>query len=114
MWRRWPGSRRSGTARPGTPSHDKIEVIAILVAAYEDEHWPILPSDPVDAIKFHMEQNGAAAEGSLLGWWAAPVRASEILHRRRPLTVEMIRAVRRAWAIPLQSLIGSNVGERAA
>jgi hypothetical protein len=45
-------------ARPGTPAHDELEVLGTLVAAYEDAHWPILPPDPVDAIKFHMEQNG--------------------------------------------------------
>jgi HTH-type transcriptional regulator/antitoxin HigA len=48
--------RRCGT--PGTPAHDELEVLGTLVAAYEDAHWPILPPDPVDAIKFHMEQNG--------------------------------------------------------
>ena len=45
-------------AKPGTPEDDELEVLSILVAAYKDEHWPILPPDPVDAIKFHMEQNG--------------------------------------------------------
>jgi HTH-type transcriptional regulator/antitoxin HigA len=63
--------------------------------------------DPVEAIKFHMEQNGfrqkdlAAVIGSLS-------RASEILNRRRPLTVEMIRAIHAAWSIPLVSLIGAE------
>ena len=45
-------------ARPGTPAHDELEVLGNLVATYEDAHSPILPPDPVDAIKFHMEQNG--------------------------------------------------------
>jgi len=100
-------------ARPGTPEHDELEVLAILVAAYEDEHWPILPPDPVDAIKFHMEQNGLRQRdlASVLG---STSRASEVLHRRRPLSVEMIRAVHKAWTIPLDSLIGSGVEERAA
>ena len=100
-------------ARPGTPAHDEIEVLAILVAAYEDERWPILPPDPVDAIKFHMEQNGLRQK-DLAGVPGSASRASEILHRRRPLTVEMIRAVHRAWAIPPASLIGRDVEERAA
>jgi HTH-type transcriptional regulator/antitoxin HigA len=100
-------------AEPGTPEHDEIEVLAILVSAYEDEHWPILPPDPVEAIKFHMEQNGLRQKdlAQLVG---RASRASEVLNRRRPLTVEMIRAVHKAWGIPLSSLIGAAVEERAA
>lgn len=45
-------------AKPGTPAHDELEALSIMVAAYEDAHWPIRPPDPVEAIKFHMEQNG--------------------------------------------------------
>lgn len=100
-------------ARPGTPQHDELEVLAIVVAAYEDKRWPILPPDPVDAIKFHMEQNGLRQK-DLADVLGSSSRASEILHRRRPLTVEMIRAVHKAWTIPLASLIGSGVEEQAA
>ena len=63
--------------------------------------------DPVDAIKFHMEQNGfrqkdfAAVIGSVS-------RASEVLNRRRALTIGMIRAIHAAWSIPLSSLIGGQ------
>ncbi len=99
--------------RPGTPAHDELEVLGILVAEYEDRHWPILPPDPVDAIKFHMAQNGLR-QTDLAGVLGSSSRASEILHRRRALTVKMIRAVHEAWAIPLDSLIGSGAGERAA
>ncbi len=79
----------------------------MLVAAYEDQQWPIVPTDPIDAIKFHMEQNGfrqkdlAVVVGSVS-------RASEILNRRRPLTVDMVRAIHAAWSIPLSSLIGTE------
>lgn len=99
-------------ARPGTPAHDELEVLGILVAAYEDRQWPILPPDPVDAIRFHMEQNGLRQK-DLAGVLGSASRASEILHRRRALTVEMIRAVHKAWAIPLDSLVGSGGEERA-
>ena len=95
-------------AAPGTPAHDELDVLGILVAAYEDARWPILPPDPVDAIKFHMEQNGLRQK-DLAGVPGSPSRASEILHRRRALTIEMIRAVHKAWGIPLHSLIGSDV-----
>jgi HTH-type transcriptional regulator/antitoxin HigA len=98
-------------AQPGTVEHDEIEVLSVLVSAYEDRQWPMLPPDPVDAIKFHMAQNGfrqkdlAAVIGSVS-------RASEILSRRRPLTIEMIRAIHAAWCMPLNSLVGMQ--DRAA
>jgi HTH-type transcriptional regulator/antitoxin HigA len=60
-----------------------------------------------------MEQNGLRQTG-LAGVLGSTSRASEILHRRRKLTVEMIHAVCKAWAIPLDNLIGSDAGERAA
>lgn len=94
-------------ANPGTPEHDEIEVLSILVAAYEDEHWPLLPPNPVDAIKFHMEQNGFRQK-DLAGVIGSISRASEILNRRRPLTVEMIKAIHAAWSVPLESLIGAE------
>ena len=45
-------------AQPGTPEHDELAALAAVVAAYEDERWPILPPDPEEAAKFHAEQNG--------------------------------------------------------
>jgi HTH-type transcriptional regulator/antitoxin HigA len=94
-------------AQPGSPEHDELEVLSVLVSAYEDIQWPMLPPDPVDAIIFHMEQNGfrqkdfAAVIGSVS-------RASEVLNLRRPLTIDMIRAIHAAWSIPLGSLIGGQ------
>ena len=98
-------------AQPGTPEHDEIEVLAVLVSGYEDTHWPIMPPDPVEAIKFHMDQNGFRRKelAAILG---GASRAPEILNRRRPLTVEMIKAIHTAWAVPLESLLGME--ERAA
>lgn len=78
-------------AQPGTPEHDELEVLSVLVSAYEDEHWPVLPPDPVEAIKFHMEQNGFRQKylADVIG---SASRASEVLNRR-PLTIEMIKAI---------------------
>jgi HTH-type transcriptional regulator/antitoxin HigA len=100
-------------ALPGTPEHDEIEVLSILVSAYEDGRWPILPPDPVDAIRFHMEQNGLKQKelASVIG---SSSRASEVLNRHRPLTVEMIRAIHKEWMIPLEALIGNGADQRAA
>ena len=93
-------------ARPRTPEHDELEILSVLVAGYEERHWPILPPDPVEAIRFHMAQNGLRNR-DLAVVLGSESRASEILNRRRPLTVPMIRALHAAWAIPLESLIGS-------
>jgi HTH-type transcriptional regulator/antitoxin HigA len=98
-------------AQPGTPEHDEIEVLSILVSAYEDERWPILPPDPIDAIKFHMEQNGFSQK-DFAGIIGSSSRASEVLNRRRSLTIDMIKAIHRAWSVPLESLIGAE--KRAA
>jgi len=98
-------------AEPGTPEHDELEVLAVLVSAYEDTHWPALPPDPVEAIKFHMEQNGLRQK-DLAGILGSVSRASEVLSGRRGLTVEMIKAIYAAWSVPLECLIG--VTKRAA
>jgi HTH-type transcriptional regulator/antitoxin HigA len=100
-------------ARPGTPEHDEIEILAVLISDYEDQRWPILPPDPVDAIRFHMEQNGLKQKdlASVIG---SSSRASEIINRRRVLTVEMIKAIHRTWGVPLESLIGADAADRAA
>jgi HTH-type transcriptional regulator/antitoxin HigA len=94
-------------ADPGTPEHDELEVLGVLVSAFEDTQWPILPPDPIEAIKFHMQQNGFRQKdlATLLG---SESRASEILNRRRPLTVQMIKAIHTAWSVPLASLIGAD------
>jgi HTH-type transcriptional regulator / antitoxin HigA len=86
-------------------------VLAILVSAYEDSRWPVLPPDPVEAVKFHMEQNGLKQK-DLAGLIGSASRTSEVLSGRRGLTVEMIRAIHAAWSIPLECLIG--VAKRAA
>ena len=98
-------------AKPHTRKHDELEILTVLVAAFEEERWPIFPPDPVEAIRFHMEQNGLRNR-DLAAVVGSESRASEILSRRRPLTVQMIRAIHQTWAIPLESLVG--VDARAA
>ena len=94
-------------AKPGAPEQHELEVLSVLVSAYEDEHWLVLPPDPVEAIKFHMEQNGFKQKdlASVIG---SVGRASEVLNRRRSLTIAMIRAIHAAWSVPLASLIGAE------
>lgn len=94
-------------AKPGTREGDFVYVLSILIEQYEEEHFPIEAPDPIEAIRFRMEQleltNKDIAE--IIG---SKSRASEILNRKRPLTVEMIRALHNKLGVPAESLIGAS------
>jgi len=96
---------------PGTPEEDEFDVLSVLASAYEDKRWPILPPEPVEAIKFHMEQNGLRQK-DLARVLGSESRASEILNRQRSLSMENVRAIYKAWHIPLESLLNLQ-GEAA-
>ncbi|MCW2245660.1 HTH-type transcriptional regulator/antitoxin HigA [Azospirillum fermentarium] len=91
-------------AEPGTPEHDRLEILGTLADAYEATRWPIDAPDPVEAIKARMDAAGytQADLSRLLG---SRPRASEVLNRQRRLTVEMAWKLHEAWAIPAESLI---------
>jgi HTH-type transcriptional regulator/antitoxin HigA len=93
-------------AKSGTKACDELDVLTTLVEAYEAKHYAICPPDPVDAITFRMDQLGMTRRDleSVLG---GPGRVSEILTRRRNLSLEMIRRLHRELHIPLESLIGT-------
>lgn len=91
-------------AEPGSAEGDRLDVLATLVEGYEDKRWPIDPPDPVDAITFRMDQGGLT-QADLADLLGSASRASEILNRRRPLTLEMIRRLCSQWKIPAESLI---------
>jgi HTH-type transcriptional regulator/antitoxin HigA len=89
---------------PGSPEGDRLEVLALLSEAYEAKHHPIEPADPIDAIKFMMEQKGldrADLEPAL----GHSGRVSEVLNRRRPLSINMIRALVGLLDIPADILM---------
>ena len=90
-------------AAPGTPEGDKLDVLATLVEAYETEHFPMPEADPVEMLHFAIEGMGRSQTelAELLG---SRSRASEILNRKRPLTLEMIRTISEAWHIPIALL----------
>ena len=90
--------------QPGTPEADQFDLLALVIADYETKHWPIDPPDPIEAIKFRMEQKGYSQTdlAQLLG---SRSRASEILSRKRPLTMEMAWKLNREWGISAESLI---------
>ena len=92
---------------PGTPKGDRLEILATLVQAHEARHFPIEAPDPVDAIKFRMEQSGLTVKDLelIIG---RPNRVYEVLSRRRPLTLAMIRRLHRSLGIPAEVLIAES------
>lgn len=95
---------RLWAAPPGSPEADRLEVLATLIALYEDEHDPIPAPDPVDALVFRMEQMGLSRK-DLERFLGSRSRVSEVLSRRRPLTLDMIRRLHEGLKIPAEVLI---------
>ena len=87
---------------PGSADGDRFEVLSTLVKAYEDKHFATLRGDPVDVLHFAIESMGKSQVelAALIG----RNRASEILNRVRPLTLEMIRTISKEWNIPIYAL----------
>jgi HTH-type transcriptional regulator/antitoxin HigA len=92
-------------AKPRTPQGDELELLSALVEIYEREHEPIPPPDPVDAIRFRMEQEGLKPK-DLIPLIGSRSRVSEILSGRRPLSLKMIRNLHYGLGIPAESLLG--------
>lgn len=91
-------------AKLGTEEGDELEVLSILIAAYEDEHFPIDLPDPIEAIKFRMEQLGLKQKdlAEIVGFKS---RVSEILNKKRKLSLDMIRKLNLRLRIPTEVLI---------
>ncbi len=92
-------------AKNGTEDGDELDVLATLIDAYERDHFPIDPPDPVDAIKFRMEQMGLSRK-DLEPFLGSRARVSEVLNKRRRLSLAMIRSLHENLEIPLDALIG--------
>lgn len=97
--------------RKGTPEADRFDVLATLIEAYERKRWPIDPPTPIDAILYRMETAGYT-QADLARLLGSRSRASEVLSRKRPLTLAMIRKLSREWNIPADCLIDTE--DRAA
>jgi HTH-type transcriptional regulator / antitoxin HigA len=100
----------------GTPEADRFDLLALVIEDYEKKNWPIDPPNPVDAIRYRMEMGGytQADLGRLLG---SRQRASDVLTRKRRLTMQMAWKLHREWNIPAESLIQpgkANKTRRAA
>ena len=90
-------------AADGTDEGDRLDILVTLVEAYEDRRWPVSEADPIEAIAQAMAHDGhsRADLGRLIG----PSRATEILQRKRALTLPMIRKIANAWHVPERSLV---------
>jgi HTH-type transcriptional regulator/antitoxin HigA len=91
-------------AKPETSQGDELEILGILINTYEQEHYPIDYPDPIEAIKFRMEQLGYT-QSDLANIVGLKSRASEILNKKRKLTLKMIRSLHRTLNIPTNVLI---------
>lgn len=93
-------------AAAGTPEGDELDVLATLTEAYEREHHPIDQPDPIEAIKFRLEQTGKDFH-ALIGVIGQRTRVYEVMRGARPLSLSMIRNLHRKLEIPAQVLIRS-------
>jgi HTH-type transcriptional regulator/antitoxin HigA len=100
-------------AERDTPEGDRLDVLVTLVEAYEDKHYRLDLPDPVEAIKFRMEQKGLTPK-DLVPLIGRINRVYEVLSRRRPLTLAMIRRLHSDLGIPAESLINQRERRRAA
>lgn len=91
-------------AAPETPGGDRLEVLVTLIQAYETKHYQIPLPDPIAAIQYHLESRGLTRR-DLEPYIGSRGRVSEVLRRRRPLTVQMIRRLHAGLGIPAEVLI---------
>jgi HTH-type transcriptional regulator/antitoxin HigA len=100
-------------AKSGTREGDRLDVLATLIDAYEAEHYPMEPPDPVEAIKFRMEQLGLSRKDlePLIG---TRTRVAEVLNRKRSLSIGMIRRLHNHLGISAEVLIQPSQKKKAA
>jgi HTH-type transcriptional regulator / antitoxin HigA len=100
-------------AKNGTREGDRLDILATLIDAYEAENFPMDPPDPIDAIKFRMEQQGLSRKDlePLIG---SRTRVAEVLNRKRGLSIAMIRRLHKGLGIAADVLIRPSKRHRAA
>ena len=91
-------------AESGTPEMDELELLTALVEMYEDKHYPIVPPDPINAIKFRMEQLGLVQK-DMVPFIGSKSKVSEVLNGKRPLTLAMMRSLNKNLGIPAEVLL---------
>jgi HTH-type transcriptional regulator/antitoxin HigA len=93
-------------AQEGTAEADEMEVLVTLIEAYEHKHYPISAADPVDAIKFRMEQQGLTQK-DLEPYIGSSGRVSEVLNHKRRLSLQMVKKLHDGLHIPYESLLSA-------
>lgn len=92
-----------GDPVPGTPEGDRFDVLVTLVMAYEQEHYPIGPSEPIPAILYYLESRGLTRK-DLEPYIGSRARVAEVLNKKRPLTIGMMRKLHDGLGLPLDVL----------
>lgn len=100
-------------AKSGTPKGDRLDVLATLIEVYEERRYPIDPPDPIEAIKFRMEQQGLTRK-NLEAMIGTRTRIAEVLSRKRALSIAMIRRLHETLGIPAEVLIRPTRKDEAA
>lgn len=91
-------------ALPNTPAGDRLDILTTLIEAYEAQHYELPPPDPIEAILYHLDSRGLTRR-ALEPYIGSRGRVSEVLNRKRPLTLEMIRGLHTGLGIPAEILI---------
>src|SRR6266567_1116801 len=99
-------------AKRNTPQGDRLDVLVTLVESWEAKHYPLDLPDAIEAIKYHMDQKGLAPR-DLIPFIGSRNRVYEVLSRKRPLTLAMVRRLHAGLGIPAESLIKEGRGQAA-
>lgn len=100
-------------AEPGTPEGDRLDVLLLLIRTYEDEHHAIPLPDPVALIRYTLEERGLKQK-DLIPLFGSASLVSEVLSRKRGLTLKAIRALHEAFDLPYEALIEGGEAKAAA
>ncbi len=99
-------------SQPGTPEGDRMDVLVTLIESYEAKHFPIpVPDDPVGVLEYYMESRDLS-RADLVPFLGSKERVSEVLNRKRGLSLEMIRRLNAGLGIPADLLIGKKLKEQ--
>ena len=100
----WIDQQFDKKIRPDSPEGEALQVSLLLVKAYEDEHYPILPPDPIDAIRLKMEEKGIRNQ-DFVGKLGSKSYISAVLNRRKPMTLDMAKFFYKELGIPAATLL---------
>ena len=91
-------------AKPNTKEGDALEMLVLIIEKYEAEYYPMPQLDPIDAIKYKMEQDDLTQK-DLVKYFGTKSRVSEVLNRKKSLTLKMIKALHQNFGIPAETLL---------